>query len=99
MELKNHIWDIYAIGRENNADTDVARDMFIENLRSKQNKYKGADVDYEALGEDWSHMTEAERYHERVAFLALTRAYLRPLSQAWQAGDRKRFDEIVDQMG
>ena len=95
MKLKNYIWEIYSIARENNAQTDVARDMFIANLNQKTERYKGATVDYEALGEDWKSMTKAEQHHEKVEFNEITRTYLVPLSKAWKAKDREAFESVI----
>ena len=98
MKLKEHIWDIYCIAKENNAQTDVARDMFIANLNQKSERYKGANVDYEALGTAWQSMTLSEQHHEKVEFNEITKKYLVPLSKAWRAKDREAFESVIANM-
>ena len=95
MKLKTYAWEIYRIAKENNAQTDVARDMFIANLNQKTDRYKGANLDYAALGEQWQAMTVQEQHHEKVEFNQITRAYLVPLSKAWRAKDRAVFDSVI----
>lgn len=95
MKLKDYIWDIYTIAKVNNAQTDVAMDMFVANLNQKADKYQGANVDYEKLGAEWRAMTLKEQGVEKAAFNRITKAYLVPLSKAWRAKDRKAFDSVI----
>lgn len=95
MKLKHYIWNIYEIAKENNAQTDVAMDMFIANLNQKTNRYKGANLDYGTLGQLWQGMSTGEQHKEKVEFNRITRAYFAPLSRAWQAKDEKAFDTVI----
>ena len=98
MELKHYIWNIYEIAKANNAQTDVARDMFIANLNQKANRYKGADLDYVTLGQLWQSMNTNAQHHEKVEFNRIVKEYFAPLSKAWQAKDKKAFDAVIAQV-
>ena len=96
MELKNYIWNIYEIAKANNVARDVARDMFIANMELGTDKYKGAtNVSYRRIGLKWKALTADQKHREKVEFNRITKEYLKPLSEAWQAGDRKAFDAVI----
>lgn len=96
MELKNYIWNIYEIAKANNVARDVARDMFFANMELGTDKYKGAtNVSYRRIGLKWKALSASQKHHEKEEFNRITKEYLKPLSQAWQAKDKKAFDAVI----
>lgn len=97
MNLNEHIWSIWNIGRENgNADIGVAKDMFIANLEQKKAAYHGADeLDYAALGAAWDELSLEEKTAQREAYGAVTRGRYKDLTTARREDDRETFEAIV----
>lgn len=96
MNLRNYIWNIYEIAKTNNVQRDVAKDMFIANLNAGTDKYKGATgVSYRRLGMKWKALSSVEKRKQQNEFHDIITNYFKPLSEAWQAGDRKAFDAVI----
>ena len=102
MNLNEHIWEIWNIGRENgNADIGVAKDMFIANLEQKKAAYHGADeLDYEALGAAWAELTADEKTAQRETYRRITAVTeaggrYKDLTAARRENDRADFEAIV----
>ena len=96
LRLRNYTWDIYCIAKEQNMQRDVACDMFIANLNAGKETYKGASgIDYEELGKKWKAMTVSEQHREKMDFNWIAKEYFKPLSEAWQAQNRKAFEAVV----
>lgn len=96
MNLNEHIWSIWNIGRENgNADIGVAKDMFIANLEQRKAVYGGATLDYEALGAEWDKLSDGEKTEQREAYGAVTRSRYKDLTAARRENDRETFEAIV----
>ena len=96
MNLRDYIWNIYEIAKTNNVQRDVAKDMFIANLNAGTDRYKGATgVSYRRLGLRWKALSDTEKRKQQNEFHDIITDYFKPLSQAWQAGDRKAFDAVI----
>lgn len=96
MNINEHIWSIFDIGRENDADIGVAKDMFIANLEQKKAAYHGADeLDYAALGAEWDKLSDGEKTAQREAYGAVTRGRYKDLTAARREDDRETFEATV----
>lgn len=95
MTLKPYLWDIFAIGRENKVDLDVADSMFTTNLKLKENKYKGSTVDFATLGEEWNAMSGSEQAAATNEIRDITRKHYNALVAAWEAADKAAFNAIL----
>lgn len=95
MKLKTYIWDIFMVGKTNNVDIGVARDMFICNMERGENQYPGANVNYAALGAKWKALPLDEQTHQKNEYSRITHECNKLFHPAWKAKDRTKFDAIL----
>lgn len=101
ININEHIWSIWNIGRENDVDIGVAKDMFITNLEQKKAVYHGADeLDYAALGAEWEKLSTDQKTEQRETYRKITAVTdaggrYKDLTTARRENDRERFEAIV----
>ena len=101
MNINAYIWSIFDLGKTNNVDIGVAKDLFLANLTQKKAVYPGADeLDYAALGEEWEALSTKEQTAQREAYrqiTAVTKAggRYKDLTAARRAHDREQFEAVV----
>lgn len=94
FDIRDYMWDIFDIAKEEDADTGVGLDMFIANIRNKDDeaapKYgKSVKLDYDAIAKV-INIDEARKVYRRVTY-----TFWPQLGAARRLGDRKKFEEIV----
>lgn len=101
ININEHIWNIWNIGKENNVDIGVAKDMFIANLEQRAAVYHGADeLDYAALGAAWAELGDGDKTKQRETYRQITAVTeaggrYKDLTAARRADDRETFEGIV----
>lgn len=95
MKLKDYIWEIFSIAHENSVDTGIAKDMFTANLRLGSDKYHGADMDYETLGDEWDKLPIENKIEQEMEYNRVVDSFQTTFQAAWNSRDRKLFDAII----
>ena len=68
FHLTDHIRDVQEIATANKCTTDVALQLFVANLATMKEHYKGASsINYAQLGQKWNALTSNERNEQKAA--------------------------------
>ena len=97
--LAQYAWEIMDLGKENHVDNSVARDMFVANLNNYGVEgaefYEGANVDYEALSEQWRAMDKGDQADARTTCANLMKDCYEDLSKARRENDMGAYYRII----
>lgn len=103
--LKNYLWEIFEVAREERTDGDnltgdmeIAPNLFVEGIKGNpQHQYKAlAEIDVPAAKAKWEALDAAAQAKEYEEVGKIIDRNYKALCAAFVAGDREKFLSIVN---
>lgn len=92
FDIRVYIWNVYEICDFNKLkDIYLAFDMFIENLELGYERYKGANLDYESISNEWKSSPKSYQIYEKLIFKYIINKSQDKLCNAWVKKNKINF--------
>lgn len=96
-EFKKHLWDVWAISVEENADISTARAMFFADVKCGEPVNTNMDPEtIKELHEFWDGLTDEEKDEILDFYEFMSYAYYTKICELYAEEDKAGFSELVE---
>ena len=93
FDIRDYMWEIFCLSQtEDVHNVRLALDLFLVNVELGEDRYEGADVDYDKIMHKYLKLSENEKELQKEEFNAILNIAYKKLCTYWHDHDKKDFE-------